>query len=66
MTNYFDLTGKVALVTGRHRARACDGRPFAELGAAVAINYLRNEAGAEDARAKVPNSVSAQASSAPT
>ena len=54
MLNYLDLSGKAALVTG---AGSGIGRAtamaMASAGAAVAINYHRNEAGAEDAKQKI-------------
>ena len=54
MTNYFDFTGKVVLVTG---ASSGIGRATAELfgecGARVAVSYLKNQAGAESAVAAI-------------
>src|SRR5947209_11351650 len=54
MKNYFDFRGKVVLVTG---ASSGIGRATAELfgrcGASVAITYLNNKAGADEAIAAI-------------
>src|SRR6185369_1182404 len=57
MTNFFDFTGKVVLVTG---ASSGIGRATAELfgrcGASVAITYLNNKTGADEAVASISSS----------
>lgn len=51
MKNYLDLSGKVALITGAGSGIGqATAIALAEAGAAVAVNYHRNEAGAEDAK----------------
>src|SRR5262245_63431462 len=54
MKNYLDLSGKVAVVTGAGSGIGhATAIALAEAGAAVAVNYHRNEAGAEDAKRKI-------------
>ena len=54
MQNVFDLSSKVALVTGAGSGIGkATAIALARAGAAVAINYRRNEAGAEDARQQI-------------
>ena len=54
MKNYFDLSNKVALVTGASSGiGASSAKVLAELGANVAITYHQNQAGAEAVRDEI-------------
>src|SRR5580765_2167529 len=54
MKNYFDLSNKVALVTGASSGiGAASAKVLAELGADVAITYHNNQAGAEKLRDEI-------------
>jgi 3-oxoacyl-[acyl-carrier protein] reductase len=54
MQNYMDLTGNAALVTGASSGiGAATALLFSELGAKVALGYLRNEKGAHEVRDRI-------------
>ena len=54
MTNYFDLSNKIALVTGASSGiGAASAKVLAELGADVAVTYHQNQAGAEKVRDEI-------------
>ena len=57
MNNYMDLNGKVAIVTGGSSGIGhATALALANCGAAVCINFHRNEAGAEDAKKQILSS----------
>jgi 3-oxoacyl-[acyl-carrier protein] reductase len=54
MQNYLDLTGMIAVVTGASSGiGAATASTLADLGASVAIGYLRNKTGAEETRDRI-------------
>jgi 3-oxoacyl-[acyl-carrier protein] reductase len=54
MQNYLDLTGTIAVVTGASSGiGAATASTLADLGASVAIGYLRNKKGAEETRERI-------------